>query len=107
MKDVLLAVVLLLVLPLIAAAAEDRRISASQAVLLMQNPNDDLNVSYYTRGVMDTAIGNIVSCPDVRTDFDALVDNAKQMARVFVANGKGETKFGNIVVAALIKAGCR
>jgi hypothetical protein len=45
-----------------AAADDDHRMSASQAVLMMQNPDDDLNLSYYAQGVMDTAIGTIVSC---------------------------------------------
>ena len=99
--------VLLVSLTVLApAAAQDRRISASQAVLMMQNPNDDLNLNYYAQGVIDAAIGTTVSCTDVHTPFVTIVADAKHMAREFVAQGQGERKFGLLVIAALIKAGC-
>jgi len=107
MKRVLFVLLVSLIALTAPMAAEDRRISASQAVLMMQNPDDDLNVSYYVRGVMDTAVGTIVACSGVRTQFSTIIVDAKQMAREFVANGQGERKFGSLVIGALIKAGCQ
>ena len=91
-----------------SAMAADPGITASRVVLMMQNQDDDLNMSYYAHGVIDTLVAtDAVRCTKPMADKGTIVATAKTLTRQTVLVGKGETQFGLIILGTLLETpGC-
>ncbi len=96
-----------------AAGAEasdpERLLTVSMAVVMLADPDDDVNVSWYAHGIIDGLLKTgAYRCPkQPRANRGQITAEAKRLAKEFVLVGKGETPFGLLVIAALnTEAGC-
>ncbi len=69
--------------------------TASMAVVMMADPDDDSNVSWYAHGVIDGLVKvGAYRCPkEPQANRGQITAEAKRMAQGFVLVGKGETPF--------------
>lgn len=90
------------------AAPDELPLTAAMAVV-MADPDDDLNISYYAHGVIDGLVkSGAYRCPETpRANRDQITTEAKRLAQQAVLAGKGDTPFGLMVMGALgTVAGC-
>lgn len=90
-------------LPAATAGIDERLLTAAMAVVMLANPDDDLNISYYAHGAIDGLIkSGAYRCPKTpRANREQITAEAKRLAQQAVLAGKGDTPFGSLVVGAL------
>jgi hypothetical protein len=90
-----------------SASVAEAALTISQAVMLLSNPDDDLNASFYINGVMDGLLQTgAYQCPKNIPTYAEFARLTKQTARQVVMEGHGDNDLARLIAMGLEQYGC-